>query len=300
MNHSSCCPATRQKSLLPDRLHPATHTGDGDSLKSLGTALGRPKWGPGLPCPSPRMNEIQIYFILATAGVSASTTQAHTHGSPSHWQSSNIQPEVGLWCPLGGGDALGEGQAASWGLAAPLPSLPIYWHPGLCRGNLVWDEIRQRCESHEDQHRSQAGPEPLRAPRPCHGVPPERQNAGTRWAGASPGSRGALLSKRGGWYGEAMPQPSKKERGFQTSLCKQGAGITWETIAIAMVEELEKQLGLPEKKSPALRRFCPGPIAKCLPATSEHQHRACLAATPPSPVPSCRGPRWTCSPMHRH
>lgn len=47
-----------------------------------------------------------------------------------------------------------------------------------------------------------------------------------------------------------MPQPSKRERGFQTSLCKQGAGIAWETIAMAMVEGLEKQLSLPEKKLP--------------------------------------------------
>lgn len=99
--------------------------------------------------------------------------------------------------------------------------------------------------------------------------------------------------------GRAMPQPSKKERGFQTSLCKQGAGIARETIAMAMAEGLEKQLSPPEKKLPVLKRFCPWPVAKCPPATSECQHRACLAACP-SPVPSCQGPQWTCSPMHRH
>lgn len=87
-----------------------------------------------------------------------------------------------------------------------------------------------------------------------------------------------------------MPQPSKKERIFQTSLCKQGAGIAWETIAMAMVEGLEKQLGSPGKKSPVLKRFCPQPIAKCPPATSEPQHRACLAASPPSsPAGDCDG-----------
>lgn len=54
-----------------------------------------------------------------------------------------------------------------------------------------------------------------------------------------------------------MPQPSKRERGFQTSLCKQGAGIAWETIAMAMVEGLEKQLALPEKKLPVLKVLSP-------------------------------------------
>lgn len=79
-----------------------------------------------------------------------------------------------------------------------------------------------------------------------------------------------------------MSQPSKKERGFQTSLCKQGAGIAQETIAMAMVEGLEKQLGPPEKKLPVLKRFCPQPVTKYLPAQS----------MPGSdlPVPSCQGP----------
>lgn len=54
-----------------------------------------------------------------------------------------------------------------------------------------------------------------------------------------------------------MPQPSKKERGFQTSLCKQGAGIAWETIAMAIVEGLQKQLGLPEKKLPVFKVLSP-------------------------------------------
>lgn len=72
----------------------------------------------------------------------------------------------------------------------------------------------------------------------------------------------------------------QKERGFQTSLCKQGAGIAQETIAMAMVEGLEKQLSPPEKKFPVLKRFCPRPVAKCPPATSKSQHRAYLAASP--------------------
>lgn len=54
-----------------------------------------------------------------------------------------------------------------------------------------------------------------------------------------------------------MPQPSKRERGFQTLLCKQGAGIAWETIAMAMLEGLEKQLSLPEKKLPVLKILSP-------------------------------------------
>jgi len=125
----------------------------------------------------------------------------------------------------------------------------------------------------------------------------DRQQAGV-WQPHHPptqGSRGALLSERAGWYREgAMPQPSKKERGFQTPLCKRGAGITRETIAMAMVEGLEKQLSPPEKKSTVLKRFCPRPVAKGPPATSECQRRARLAASPGPLLP------WTATDVQPH
>lgn len=72
-----------------------------------------------------------------------------------------------------------------------------------------------------------------------------------------------------------MPLPAEGERGFQTPLCKQGAGIARETIAMAMVAGLEKQLGPPEQKWPLVKMFCPRLVAKCPPAPSEQQRSAC-------------------------
>lgn len=79
-----------------------------------------------------------------------------------------------------------------------------------------------------------------------------------------------------------MPKPPKK-KGFQTSLCKTEAGIAWETIAMAMVEGLEKQLSPPEKKSTLLKRFCPRPFAKC-PQPHPVPAQRCLAPFPPTGV----------------
>lgn len=76
-----------------------------------------------------------------------------------------------------------------------------------------------------------------------------------------------------------MPQPSKRKRGFQRSLCKQGAGIAWETITMVMIEGLEKQLGLPEKKLPVLKVLSPahGQVPTShIPAPAQR----CLAASP--------------------
>lgn len=57
-------------------------------------------------------------------------------------------------------------------------------------------------------------------------------------------SGGALVPRRGGQdEGQAMPWCSERERDFQPPSCNRGAGIAQGTIAMAMAEGLEKQLG---------------------------------------------------------
>jgi len=63
------------------------------SPRSLGTALAPSKPGPGLPCLSPRMKEIQIYFFLAGAAVSVPDLAGLSQHHPSP-PSQRSQPLV--------------------------------------------------------------------------------------------------------------------------------------------------------------------------------------------------------------